>query len=165
MEGAPSSKIALPTRPRLPLLCPRSSSPATVKKAAQLQVAASNVREDVTSEHAAVLRDCTLAAPARLTRRATAQLSAESFGSSHRQRRQQQRPRWSAHVARTGEREKSLPNPPLHYYLRMQTYQTPPRRSLAIVGYGRLLLPRPVTHCAAVFTIFTDIYNSVRGLQ
>jgi hypothetical protein len=112
MEGAPSSKIALPTRPRLPLLCPRSSSPATVKKAAQLQVAASNVREDVTSEHAAVLRDCTLAAPARLTRRATAQLSAESFGSSHRQRRQQQRPRWSAHVARTGEREKSLPNPP-----------------------------------------------------
>ena len=51
VEGAPCPKIALPTRPLLPLLCPRSSSPATVKKAAQLQAAASNVREDVTSEH------------------------------------------------------------------------------------------------------------------
>ena len=98
MEGAPSPKNALPTRPRLPLLCPRSSSPATVKKAAQLQAAASNVREDITSEHAAVLRDCTLAAPARRNRRARAQLSAESFGSSHRQRRQQQRPRRTAHA-------------------------------------------------------------------
>ena len=70
------------TRPRRPLLCPRTSLTVTAKKPAHLPASRQTTRDGIAGEHAAVLRDRRAAAPTSSTRCAKAQLAAESRGSS-----------------------------------------------------------------------------------
>ena len=72
----------MPPCPRRPLLCPRTSFTATVKKAAYLLAPRQPCREGITGDRAAVLRDRRAAALARPPRCTSVQLFSESRSSS-----------------------------------------------------------------------------------
>ena len=117
MDSAPAPRISLPTCPRRPLLCPRTSLTVTAKKPAHWLAPRQSCRNGITGEHADSLRDRRAAAPARSTRCAKAQLAAESRGSSTGRMRSSSAPRSrdisSAGYGKALQRTKRTPNHPL----------------------------------------------------
>ena len=112
MDSAPAPRISLPTCPRRPLLCPRTSLTVTAKKPAHLPASRQTTRDGIAGEHAAVLRDRRAAAPTSSTRCAKAQLAAESRGSSTGRMRSSSAPRSPRHQQGTEKRFKAHTKPP-----------------------------------------------------